>query len=258
MKMGGLNIVPTESLGYSLLPLIIFGVVIVSIICLIIIGILIGRRVTINMKTGGAAALTFASIILLSGLWCMFLSPTTTYSKTEGDYYRPPVTIGGLSNWSYSVNVKEGDILTVSLNFILEIVDYNQAVDYNKTYDSRVNVKVYDPNNNVVWSEVNTTYTYFRMKTAKSGAYRIEVQNPNQQAITCYVQVTVSTEVTYRPLESLGSWLTLVSLPILGLGLWALRSSPTKERTKFCSNCGHEISLDAKFCPNCGKTIPSS
>jgi hypothetical protein len=139
------------------------------------------------------------------------------YTKTEGDYYRPLVTINGLSNWSYSVSARNGDILTVSLNFYYEAVNG----DFNKTYDLKVNLHVYDPDNNVVWSEIGTTYSYFSMKTLKTGMYRVEVQNPNQQAVRYYVQVTVTTEVTYRPLEPLGSWLTLISLPIFGLGIWA-------------------------------------
>ena len=80
---------------------------------------------------------------------------------------------------------------------------------------------IYDRDRSVVWSEMNTTFGYFRAETLKSGLYRVEVQNLNQEAFECYVQVTLSVEVTYRPLEPLGSWLILMSLPVFGLGVWA-------------------------------------
>mgnify|MGYP001100245929 FL=1 len=67
---------------YSILPLIIAGVVILGVMFLIVLGLLIARRVTITVKTGGAVTLTLASVLLLSGLWCMGLSPTATYPET--------------------------------------------------------------------------------------------------------------------------------------------------------------------------------
>jgi len=163
-----------------------------------------------TMRTGGAIALTLASIILLSGLWCMLLSPTMTYSETKDSFYRQ-LSIGGLESWSYSINVQVENTIMVDADGIRA---YN---DSGKIF----NVYVCDPDGEIFWSETNTTYAHFSMKALQSGPYKIEVQNPNQNTVECNVQVTASAKVTYRPLEPLGQWLSLVSLPIFGLGMWA-------------------------------------
>jgi hypothetical protein len=204
------DVVPSQTWLYSFLPLIIVGVVVLGFIFLIVLGLLIGRRVTMTMMTGGAIALTLASIILLSGLWCMLLSPTMIQSDTKDSFYRE-LSIGGLESWSYSVNVRVEDTLMIHADGIRA---YNDSVKI-------FNVYVYDPDGEIFWSETNTTYAHFSMKALKSGLYRIEVQNPNQNIVDCYIQFTVSAKVTYRPLEPLGQWLSLISLPIFGLGMWA-------------------------------------
>ena len=140
----------------------------------------------------------------------MLLSPTMTQSVTKDSFYRD-LSIDGLESWSYPVNVQVEDSLTIHVGGIRA---YN---DSGKIFD----VYVYDPDGDIFWSEINTTYAYFSMKALKSGPYRIEVQNPNRNIVECYAQVTVSAEVTYRPLEPLGQWLSLISLPIFGLGMWA-------------------------------------
>ncbi len=161
-----------------------------------------------NVKTGGVIALTLAAMLFLSGVWSMTLSPATTYSQTKYDLYQP-VSINGLETSSYSVDARQGDTLIVRVNGIR---DGNSQIS---------SLKIYDPDNGVVWSEVNTTYAHFHSKTVKSGLYRIEVLNPSLEAIECYVQIRLSAEVTYRPLEPVGSWLILMSLPVFGLGVWA-------------------------------------
>jgi len=196
---------------YSILPLFIAGVVILGVAFLIVLGILIARRVTITVKTGGAVTLTLASVLLLSGLWCMGLSPMATYPETKDSYYQS-VSIDGLGNWSYSLSVEEGDTLMVSIS--PEIRDPNASA-------KACGVYVYDPDGVAVWSETTATYTYANIKTLKTGVYRVEAANPNREAISCFVQITLSREVTYRPLEPMGQWLSLISLPIFGLGIWA-------------------------------------
>ncbi len=196
---------------YSILPLIIAGVVILGVMFLIVLGLLIARRVTITVKTGGAVTLTLASVLLLSGLWCMGLSPTATYPETKDSYYQS-VSIDGLGNWSYSLSVEEGDTLMVSAS--PEIRDLNASAKACRVY-------VYDSDGVAVWSETTATYAYANIKTMKTGVYKVETANPDREAISYFVQITLSREVTYRPLEPLGQWLSLISLPIFGLGIWS-------------------------------------
>lgn len=195
---------------YSILPLVIVGVAVVGFICLMLLVVLTGRRVTMNVKTGGAVALTLASILLLSGLWCMFISPTVTYNETREGFYRD-ISIQGLESWTYSFNAQEGDDLMVSVDGVQP---------YNAT-EVRLNVYIYGPDGETVWSETNIKYTHFTIKASRTGLHRVEVENPNPEDIRCYLQITVSLKATYRPLEPFGEWISLVSLPVFGLGAWA-------------------------------------
>ena len=162
---------------------------------------------TVTRRTSGALALTLASILLLSGLWCMLLSPTTLDFPMK-DTFSVRIQIDGLGVWSYPLSLEKGDIL-------FGFVNGTGAV---------FNVDIYNPDGNIVtpvYSEANVSYSYFIIDIFKSGSYRLEVQNREQNAVEFRVQITVHSKVTVRPLEPLGQWLSLVSLPIYGLGIWA-------------------------------------
>jgi len=204
---------PPEMWWTSFLPLIIVGVVILGVLFLLVLGILMSRRVTITMRTGGAVALTLASILFLTGLWSMFLSPMATYQETKDSFYNA-VLIDGLKTWEYTFSVQEGDTVGGSIGIRID----GGPNASGKTF----NLRIYDANNNVVWSEANTTYSkYFNIRALNSGVYKVEVQNLNRETIEVYVQITISAKVTFRPLDPLGQWLSLISLPIFGLGVWA-------------------------------------
>lgn len=211
--MVSVNVTPPEIWWFSFLPLIVVGAVILGLIFLIVIGILVSRRVTVTMRASGAVALTLASILLLSGLWCMFLSPTIAYSETRGSFYSP-ISIDGFKSWSYTFSVYKGDILSGSVDGIKRFDGFNAT-------GKAFNLRIYDSDNIVIWSQPNVTNTYFSIEALKSGMYKVEVQNPNEQAVEINVQVSVTAKVTYRPLEPVGQWLSLISLPIFGLGMWA-------------------------------------
>ncbi len=193
------------------MPLIIGGAAVLGVIFLIVLGILASRRVTVSLRTGGAVTLTLASIILLSGLWCVFLSPTITHSETKESLYRN-ISISGSGNWSYSISMQERNTLMVSVS--RDVRDSDIAGKVYRVY-------VYDPDGTVVRSETTTTYAQINLRALESGVYKVEAQNPNQQDIEFNVQIIVSAEVTYRPLEPLGQWLSLISIPIFGLGMWS-------------------------------------
>jgi len=206
-----MDVVPPYTWWYTLVPLIIGGAAVLGVIFLIVLGILASRRVTVSLRTGGAVTLTLASIILLSGLWCVFLSPTITHSETKESLYRN-ISISGSGNWSYSISMQERNTLMVSVS--RDVRDSDIAGKVYRVY-------VYDPDGTVVRSETTTTYAQINLRALESGVYKVEAQNPNQQDIEFNVQIIVSAEVTYRPLEPLGQWLSLISIPIFGLGMWS-------------------------------------
>jgi len=174
---------------------------------------------TISRRTGGALALTVALIILVSGLWCVYLSPTLTYTEYKESFYRE-ISVEGQSSWSYAVDVLKEDTMDGSVSLYVVIYDRSPIVDKNFT-DQTFSLFIYDPDGEIVWSQINVTYSYFTVKALKTGVHEIEVYNPNVEPIRGYVSFNVQGKVTVRPLEPLGQLMSLISLPIFGLGFWA-------------------------------------
>jgi hypothetical protein len=102
-------------------------------------------------------------------------------------------------------------------------------------------VRIYDSDNDVLWSKSRVSYAYFNLKAPKTGDYRIEVQNPNKDVIEVNVQVTIRGEITHRPLNPAGQWLSLISLPIFGLGIWS--SGLLRQRKTRIENTASEASI---------------
>lgn len=174
---------------------------------------------TISRRTGGALALTVALIILVSGLWCVYLSPTITYTEYKDSLYRE-ISVEGQSSWSYAVDVLKGDTMDGSVSLYVVIYDRSPVVDKNFT-DQTFSLFIYDPDGEIVWSQINVTYSYFTVKALKTGVHEIEVYNPNVEPIRGYVSFNIQGKVTVRPLEPLGQLMSLISLPIIGFGFWA-------------------------------------
>ena len=173
-----------------------------------------------NIRSSGGIALTFASMILLSGLWCMFLSPTSSYYENRENSYTE-ISIDGQNNWVHDLEMFEEDTLDGSVN---------EVIAYEKMSSSTFNFRIYDHNNNVIWSKYNVSNAYFNLKSIKSGEYTIELQNPNDQIVDCSIQFTVRSKIIHRPLNPIGQWLSIISLPIFGFGIWTWRTSKTQKK----------------------------
>jgi len=157
----------------------------------------------------GAIALTLASVILISGVWCMALSPTTEYPQFK-DRYEYTLSIGGLESKSVTFMAEKGETLDISVGLTVRIMK-----------GEAFNVYVLDPEDELIWQDLNVTDSYFRTEAPKSGTYKVEVKNLSPNTITCPIYINRTLRVTFRPLEPAGQWLSLISLPIFGLGVWA-------------------------------------
>ena len=216
--------------GFSFLPLIIIAISIIGGGILLGIGFFIGqgvacsirRRVAMNIRSSGVIALTFASIILLSGLWCMFLSPTSSYYENRENFYTE-ISIEGQRSWIHDLEMFEEDTLDGSVN---------EVITYEKASSSTFNFRIYDHDNNVIWSKYNVSNAYFNLKSIKSGEYRIEVQNPNDQIVDCSIRFTVRSKIIHRHLDPLGQWLSIISLPVFGFGIWTWLTSKTQRKNE--------------------------
>jgi len=225
-----LDIISPISYGFSFLPLIIICISFIGIGILLGIGFLIGqrgalsigRRLTTNIRISRAITLTLASIILLSGLWCMFLSPASTYYENRENFYTE-ISIDGQNSWSYELKMYEGDTLDGSINELWTSERYNVS-------SSTFNFRIYDQANNVVWSRNRVSNANFNLKPVLSGDYKIEVQNSNKQIVDYSIRFTIRGKVTHRPLYQLGQWLSITSLPVFGFSIWTWTSSKTKKK----------------------------
>jgi len=157
----------------------------------------------------GAIALTLAAVILISGVWCMALSPTTEYMQFK-DRYDYSLSIRGLESKSVTFTAEKGETLDISVGLTVRIMR-----------GEAFNVYVLDPEDELIWQDLNVTDSYFRTEALKSGAYKVEVKNLSINTITCPISISRTLRVTVRPLEPAGQWLSLISLPIFGLGIWA-------------------------------------
>ena len=193
----------------------------------------------IGRASGGAVTLTLASMLLLSGLWCMLLSPTTSYSRYTYNW-RDSVTIPSALNWTYYFEIQEGDTLTV-------VIDYIKVNIPEPTRPPPV-----FPNMTIIVSEIvlipirlqtvciyNSTGELVYEWPASGGfsqsdielapdRYTIVFRNHITYPIEVHAHISVRRRIVYRSLEPVGQWLSLISLPVFGLGIWA--SSSLKKR----------------------------
>lgn len=169
--------------------------------------LLLRDRVLMSKRTGGAVTLTLASIILLSGIWCYALSPTVRRYEHDSIVRGEKPTIGASQIQTYYVELKEGERLTGD-------VSHEEAA---------FTLRIYDPEGDLIRSALNVTTSGLTVEALRSGSYRVEIENPNPESITPYIYIGKETEVPHRLLAPAGQWLSIISIPLFALGLWAVR-----------------------------------
>lgn len=200
--------IPFTPVVSSYFPVLIFGfqAAVLFVLAFIFVSILLFRdRNVMSRRTGGAITLTIASIILLSGLWCYTLSPTRVRYDHETIVRGETPMIGALQTQTYYIELNVGERLTGDINceeavFILQI---------------------YSPEGALVRSVPNVTTSGLTVEALKSGSYKVEVENPNPESIKPFIYIGKEVEGSYRPLVPAGQWLSLISIPVFALGIWA-------------------------------------
>ncbi|MEM3045777.1 MAG: hypothetical protein QW057_01690 [Candidatus Bathyarchaeia archaeon] len=242
------DVVPTSTVYFSILPFLVIGAIVLGVLFLVLLVILVARGSQVSRMTGGAVTLALASIIFLTGVWCFALSPTST--QYENVLSAGPSILPGRS-WTYNASFAQGDTITGNVNlrdFWPKPLDeeLNRTlpdVDLNGTQAGGVVLEpvprpiivaqtfslfLYDPQGETVLSELNTSSAYFTVKASRTGLYRFKVMNDGPR--TAVLSVNISKSTQYRPLEPFGQWLSLISLPLIGLGIWAALSKPRLHR----------------------------
>ena len=216
--------------GFSLSSLIMVCISFIGIGILLGIGFLIGQRGALsirkrlgeNFRIRGGITLTLASIILLSGLWCIYLSPTSTYYEYR-ENFNTEISIDAQDIWTYNFKIYNEAALDGSIS-VLKTYESNEASS------STFNFKIYDQNNSVIWSRNSISNAYFNLQSVKPGEHRIEVQNPSNQIMDYNIRFTVREKLTHRSLDPVGQWLSIISLPVFGLGIWTWITTKNRKR----------------------------
>lgn len=167
--------------------------------------------------------LVFASILLLSGAWCIYLSPVSTVQETKllREYFTglEGTELGGdgYSSVTYPVDVEDRDVVTIRLDRVGTDIYVSSHEEYIVLDVPGVNIYLKDPDGHVIWSDEHTLHAAYSIQLA-SGQYTIEIANPSERYISCSHAFTVDGFVDYRPLEPVGSLLIPASLPVFCLG----------------------------------------
>lgn len=200
-----------------------------------------------GMRDRAAAVVIFtlASILLLSGLWCIYLSSTVVVRDEPKLFLQKNVGLRvDLKRMTYRFSVEDRDKLrillhgvrysdSINLTVAPPVTNYSGPIYATEDNDSiisfpplfaplvpRIYIYLLDPYDRVIWCEEGVSHAVYSVELA-SGEYAIVLVNPNEFDVWCFVSLTVKGDVQFRPLEPVGSLLILIALPIFGLGVWA-------------------------------------
>lgn len=165
------------------------------------------------MKMLGSVVLTLAGLLLLSGLWCVFLSPIAGPS----DDLNPP-------NLAWTRRFEEQTFHpggTVSYNFSVEANQWVRVRISNIVCTIKpCRVTIYDPGGGIIFQARDDFHTGpIDFQSRKTGQYTIKIDNTDTDHDT-YLAVEVKGFYETRPLAPMGQLLILLSLPLYALGTW--------------------------------------
>jgi len=183
--------------------------------------------------------LTFASVILFSGLWALWHTPTSTYEHRKNE------EIAGVDF------VLESGNSTTNTFEIKEKVEEIRVSVWPQTIPSEpydperpapdvppvISVRVHDAQGKVVSSYDNITSLSDGESIAvdSHGTFKVDVSNNlADNAARIELGINDVTKVPNHPLEAMGQWLTIISLPVFGLATWFVvrsRQKPADEVT---------------------------
>lgn len=231
------TVLQTSTFEYTVIPFLALGAIVLAILFLLFLVILVLRGPQVSRATGGAVTLALASMVFLTGVWCSVFSPTSDRYESMAN---AGITLPTRGNWTYVGAFTQGETITGNVNLRDRVPLYEPRTgsqpeiigahpDLNTTLpDGTIivpkpmplfSVYLYDPQGGLVYSEERVSSSYFTVKASRTGQYRFIVENESEEGAGLYV--SISKTIRFRPLEPVGQWLSLVSLPLIGLGIWA-------------------------------------
>ncbi len=206
---------------------------------LIVLAVLVAvvKRPSPSREASGAIALTVAAVILLSGVWSMWLSPTYDVKKNElmpmwifrGEIISGgPFGLGPHSFVTYHFDVEQGQWIQIRMSpaGYIKGVRTTGGELVTGAGVSVYDMSVYASNRSLIFTITNVSKALIvePLYVAESGIMAVEVSNPASNEVMLVLEVRDIDSITTRPLEPIGRLLMLISIPIFGLGVWFTRS----------------------------------
>jgi hypothetical protein len=178
-----------------------------------------------SSQTKGAVTLTFASVVLLSGLWALWYVPESGYDYRKNEHIAGVDFIVKPGNSTTKEFEVDRGVEEIRINIWSETILDDPYDPEQHPYDipPMVSVRISDPEGKVVKSYDNITSLSEgeMIAVGRSGTFKVDIENnDSENSVRIELQVYDVTKVVNHPLEAMGQWLTIVSLPLFGLAVW--------------------------------------
>jgi hypothetical protein len=186
-----------------------------------------------SIQTKSAVTLTFASVLLLSGLWALWHTPTTTYEPRKNEQITGLDVVtkpDGSSTHAFKVkeNVEE---LTVNAWPQIITIAPSDPAQPPPEITPVISIAIQDPQGTIIKSYDNITSVSEaeKISVASPGDFKVSLTNHNaDNDVRTELRINDVTKVPNYPNGALGQWLVIVSTPIFGLAAWFTARSRRK------------------------------
>lgn len=182
-----------------------------------------------SIQSKGAITLTFASVLLLSGLWALWHTPTTTYEPRKNEQvagFELVVKPNNSSVQTFKVREQVEEITINAWPQIIPSAPYD-PVQPPPEITPVISLTVYDPKGEVirVYDNVTSVPQAERIAVFSSGDFKLLLTNNVDSAMKTEIRINDVTKVPNHPFEAMGQWLAIVSAPVFGLAVWFIARS---------------------------------
>ena len=180
------------------------------------------KEVNNPTQTKSAITLTIAAVILVSGVWALWFTPSYGYENRKGEQiHAVEFVIDGGKSSTQDFDLNQVQEITIT-PYAQIIPDTSQ--DQSQPQTPVFSMRVYDPEGRLIKSYDNVTGISQAQRIeveGKSGTFKaVMTNNDPDHSIRANLSVMDVSKVPNHPLDALGQWLTVASLPIFGLAAW--------------------------------------
>jgi hypothetical protein len=172
-------------------------------------------------------------------LWALWYTPPSTYEPRKNEQIsniefvvKPNSTTG--NTFEVESDVKEISVGISGQTVAVPNTEPTQNNSQNPPPDIPpvFSAKVIDSQGKVIktYGNVTSTSDSDRIPVQQAGIFKVEVtDNTAQNALRMQMRAMDVTAVPNHPLDALGQWLTIISLPIFGLAAWFIVSRSRRQ-----------------------------